>query len=78
MGWLVVEDLDTVLVLLPHLAGVLGGTPAVDGTAPLWRTIGQKLLGVSAFVALMRVAGRRALTWMLWRAPARVNCSPWL
>ena len=69
VGWLVVEDLVTVLVLvlLPPLAGVLGGTPAVDEAAPLWRMIGQTLLGVSAFIALMLIAGRRALPWMLWQ-----------
>ena len=69
VGWLVVEDLATVLVLvlLPPLAGVLGGAPAAEGAAPLWRTIGQTLLGVSAFIALMLVAGRRALPWMLWQ-----------
>ena len=69
VGWLVVEDLATVLVLvlLPPLAGVLGGAPAVEGTAPLWRTIGQTLLGVSAFIALMLIVGRRALPWMLWQ-----------
>ncbi|MEO8012720.1 MAG: YbaL family putative K(+) efflux transporter [Polaromonas sp.] len=69
VGWLVVEDLATVLVLvlLPPLAGVLGGAPAMEGAAPLWRTIGQTLLGVSAFIALMLVVGRRALPWMLWQ-----------
>jgi len=70
VGWLVVEDLATVLilVLLPPLAGLLGGAhaPAADGI-PLWRTIGQTLLEVSAFVALMLVAGRRALPWLLWQ-----------
>ena len=69
VGWLVVEDLVTVmvLVLLPPLAGVLGGAPSVEGAAPLWRTIGQTLLGVSAFIALMLIVGRRALPWMLWQ-----------
>ena len=70
VGWLVVEDLATVLVLvlLPPLAGVLGGTaaPAADAV-PLWRALGQTLLEVSAFVALMLVAGRRVLPWLLWQ-----------
>ena len=68
VGWLVVQDLLTVLVLvlLPPLAGVLGGTTApVEGAAPLWRTIGQTLLQVSAFIALMLIAGRRVLPWLL-------------
>ncbi|MDQ3060557.1 MAG: Kef family K(+) transporter [Pseudomonadota bacterium] len=69
VGWLVVEDLATVLVLvlLPPLAGVLGGTVANESGGPLWRTIAQTLLGVSAFIALMLIVGRRALPWLLWQ-----------
>ena len=71
VGWLVVEDLATVLVLvlLPPLAGVLGGSEAAHAAAakPLWITIGQTLLQVGAFLALMLIAGRRALPWMLWQ-----------
>ncbi|ACJ00253.1 YbaL family putative K(+) efflux transporter [Rhodospirillum centenum] len=75
VGWLVVEDLATVLVLvlLPPLAGILGGTaevgaavPAADGT-PLWMTLGLTLLQVSAFIALMLLVGRRLLPWLLWQ-----------
>ena len=68
VGWLVVQDLLTVmvLVLLPPLSGVLGGTAhSVAGAAPLWRTIGQTLLEVSAFIALMLIVGRRLLPWLL-------------
>lgn len=71
VGWLVVEDLATVLVLvlLPPLAGVLGGSAMVQTaeSKPLWTTIGQTLLQVSAFIALMLVAGRRVLPWLLWQ-----------
>jgi CPA2 family monovalent cation:H+ antiporter-2 len=70
VGWLVVEDLVTVvvLVLLPPLASILGGTPsAIETAAPLWRTIGQTLLQVAAFVGLMLIAGRRVLPWLLWQ-----------
>ncbi|QYF92948.1 Kef family K(+) transporter [Massilia sp. PAMC28688] len=68
IGWLVVEDLATVLVLvlLPPLAGLLGGTATV-ATGPLWLTIGKTLLGVSAFIALMLIVGKRALPWLLWQ-----------
>ena len=70
VGWLVVEDLACVLllVLMPPLAGVLGGANAgvADGK-PLWTTIGLTLLEVSAFIALMLVAGRRVLPWLLWQ-----------
>ena len=73
VGWLVVEDLVTVLVLvlLPPLAGVIGGAEAGAAVAtaarPLWVTIGQTLLQVAAFIALMLVAGRKLLPWVLWR-----------
>ncbi len=70
VGWLVVQDLVTVLVLvlLPPLAGVLGGpVAALAGAKPLWITIGQTLLQVSAFIALMLIVGRRALPWLLWQ-----------
>ncbi|MNZ49363.1 Inner membrane protein YbaL [compost metagenome] len=68
VGWLVVEDLVTVLVLvlLPPLAGVLGGEAVAAADAPpLWLTIGQTLLQVVAFIAVMLVAGRRILPWFL-------------
>lgn len=71
VGWLVVEDLATVLVLvlMPPLAGVLG-SPAMDSaaeTSPLWVTIGQTLLQAIAFIVLMLVVGRRVLPWLLWQ-----------
>lgn len=71
VGWLVVEDLVTVLVLvlLPPLANVLSGSDATLAAAakPLWVTIGQTLLQVAAFIALMLIAGRRILPWLLWQ-----------
>lgn len=70
VGWLVVEDLATVLVLvlLPPLASVLGGAVVASAEArPLWVTIGQTLLQVSAFIALMLIVGRRVLPWLLWQ-----------
>ncbi|MEW9897828.1 YbaL family putative K(+) efflux transporter [Chitinivorax sp. PXF-14] len=71
VGWLVVEDLATVLVLvlLPPLAGILGGSVAAPaaGDTPLWLAIGKTLLQVSAFIALMLVVGRRLLPWLLWQ-----------
>lgn len=69
VGWLVVEDLVMVLVLvlLPPLAAVLGGAaPAPGATAlPLWQTVLLTLFKVSAFIALMLGAGRRLLPWLL-------------
>jgi CPA2 family monovalent cation:H+ antiporter-2 len=71
VGWLIVEDLIMVLVLvmLPALAGLLGGkSPAVDSSAAygLWGTLGITLAKVAAFIALMLVAGRRAFPRLLW------------
>ena len=71
VGWLIVEDLVTVLalVLLPALAVTLGGrAPAVaDGAAPagLGMTIALTLGKVVAFLVVMLVVGRRAVPWML-------------
>jgi CPA2 family monovalent cation:H+ antiporter-2 len=70
VGWLIVEDLVTVLilVLLPSFATMLGGSNGTEAvTEPLWRTIGITLLLVSAFIALMLIVGRRVLPWLLWQ-----------
>ena len=68
VGWLVVEDLAMVLVLvlLPALAGPLGGAPAVQG-APLIETLLLTLGQVALFVVLMLVVGRRLFPWLLWQ-----------
>jgi CPA2 family monovalent cation:H+ antiporter-2 len=71
VGWLVVEDLVTVLVLvlLPPLAGMLGGTAGADhgGDVSLWRTLGITLLQVGGFIVLMLVVGRKLFPWILWQ-----------
>lgn len=71
VGWLVVEDLATVLVLvlLPPVAGLLGGS--TTGEAQNFQSIGitivQTLLQVAAFIALMLIVGRRVMPWLLWQ-----------
>jgi CPA2 family monovalent cation:H+ antiporter-2 len=67
VGWLVVEDLAMVLVLvlLPTLVAATGG--AGPATAGVWTMIAQTLLAVAAFVALMLLGGRRVLPWLLWQ-----------
>lgn len=75
IGWLIVEDLVTVLVLvmLPPLAGLLGGTTEAGVSndmgdvlkALLW-TLGK----VSMFIVLMLVVGARVIPWMLERTAA--------
>jgi len=69
VGWLVMEDLATVLVLvlLPPLAGILGGTVLVNTDAPLWLTVGKTLLQVVAFIAIMLFVGRRVIPWCIWQ-----------
>ncbi len=69
VGWLVVEDLITilVLVLLPSFAGMQGTGASIENTSPLWLIIGQSLLQIAAFIALMLVVGRRVMPWMLWQ-----------
>lgn len=71
VGWLVVEDLVMVLVLvlLPALAGLLApatGTPDTPADNSLWMALGTTLAKVSAFIALMLVVGRRVLPRVLW------------
>ncbi len=71
VGWLVVEDLVVVLilVLLPALAEALGGTAsAVPGSAEtsLGFTLATTLGKVAAFVVLTLVVGRRLLPKFLW------------
>ena len=74
VGWLIVQDLVTVLalVLLPPFAAIIGGTKATTaavstGSTSLWLTVGHTLLLVGAFVALMFIVGKRVLPWLLWQ-----------
>ncbi|HEX8787221.1 MAG TPA: YbaL family putative K(+) efflux transporter [Telluria sp.] len=69
VGWLVVEDLVTVLVLvlLPALAGPLGGHGEGGPGGSLWLALGKTLLSVGAFIAFMLLVGRKLFPWFLWR-----------
>src|SRR5690606_2990157 len=71
VGWLVVEDLAMVLVLvlLPPLAAINGSGVGLEEEAagqPLWQALGKTMLMVSIFVALMLVVGRKILPRILW------------
>jgi CPA2 family monovalent cation:H+ antiporter-2 len=68
VGWLVVEDLITVLVLvlMPPLAAILGGVNSAVSTLPLWQTLSFTVLQVTAFIAFMLILGKRLLPWILW------------
>ncbi len=81
VGWLIVEDLVMVLslVLIPPLAGLLGGTamPVAEeaeavaevtsniGIGPIAATVLITLAKAAAFVALMLIIGRRVIPWVL-------------
>ena len=69
VGWLIVEDLAMVLVLvlLPPLAGWLGSTSAPAAAGSLWITLVWTLGQVMMFVALMLIGGRRFFPWLLWQ-----------
>jgi CPA2 family monovalent cation:H+ antiporter-2 len=68
VGWLVVEDLAMVLVLvlLPALAPSLGGKAAAGDRGALL-TIAITLARVGGFVAFMLIVGRRLFPWILWQ-----------
>lgn len=75
VGWLVVEDIATVLilVLLPPVAQIMGVTPGGGEAAePMTASgiayvIASTLLHVVAFVAIMMVVGRKSIPWVLWQ-----------
>lgn len=75
VGWLVVEDIATVLilVLLPPVAQIIGVTPGGGEAAePMTASgiayvIASTLLHVVAFVAIMMVVGRKFIPWVLWQ-----------
>jgi monovalent cation:H+ antiporter-2, CPA2 family len=73
VGWLIVEDLVMilVLVLLPTLSSFTQSNPADTTTVAttskdVWIAVGWTLAKVSAFVALMLIVGRRLLPKVLW------------
>jgi CPA2 family monovalent cation:H+ antiporter-2 len=69
VGWLVVEDMVMVLalVLLPPLAGILGGSGDSVNTTALLKTLGYTLGQIAIFVALMLIVGKRLFPWILWQ-----------
>jgi CPA2 family monovalent cation:H+ antiporter-2 len=70
VGWLVVEDLAmvVVLVLLPVLVGMAGsGGATAESGRSVWSALAGTLLAVGGFVALMLLGGRRVLPWLLWQ-----------
>ncbi|HEY7240632.1 MAG TPA: cation:proton antiporter [Burkholderiales bacterium] len=70
VGWLIVQDLITVLVLvlLPTLASMAGGkaNAGTAGDQGLGLALAITLVKIAAFFAVMAVAGRRLLPRLLW------------
>ena len=70
VGWLIVEDFAMVLtlVLLPPVAGLLGGageTANAADTSEIVRALGITFAKVAAFVALMLLIGRQVIPRVL-------------
>ena len=68
VGWLIVEDVATVfiLVLLPAVAGILGGNvDPLRAESSLAFAIGKTSLEIIGFIAFMLIVARRALPWLL-------------
>ncbi|USE82855.1 cation:proton antiporter [Acinetobacter tibetensis] len=76
VGWLLVEDLVMVLVLvlLPATAVLLGGESmtAHGGNDNIWLTLGLTLLKVAGFIAFMLIVGKR-LVPMIMQVVARLG-----
>jgi CPA2 family monovalent cation:H+ antiporter-2 len=68
IGWLIVQDLVMVLllVLLPPLAGILGGDAGEGATRGVGASLLITFLKVGTFVVLMLVVGRRVFPRILW------------
>ncbi len=69
VGWLVVEDLVMVLVLvmLPAFAALDDVAAGTAKPINLWLVLGKTLGLVAVFVALMLVVGKRVFPWLLWQ-----------
>jgi monovalent cation:H+ antiporter-2, CPA2 family len=69
VGWLVVEDLAMVLVLvlLPAFSPWLGGDASAAPEHPLAAAIAITLGQVALFIAFMLVIGKRIFPWLLWQ-----------
>jgi len=68
VGWLLVQDLVMVLVLviLPPIASLLGGSAADSSGRGIAATLAITFAKVGAFVVLMLVVGKRLFPRILW------------
>ncbi len=68
VGWLIVEDLVMVLVLvlLPPMAAILGGRADTGSTEGIGMTLLVTFAKVGSFIVLMLLVGRRLFPRLLW------------
>jgi CPA2 family monovalent cation:H+ antiporter-2 len=59
IGWLVFEDLATILILI-LMPGLASGAGGVD-----WTSLGLTLLKAAAFVAILLFVGKKLIPWIL-------------
>jgi CPA2 family monovalent cation:H+ antiporter-2 len=69
VGWLIVEDLITVvaLVALPVIAGAFGSGSSSGGVGSIAATLGFTFLKVAVFAAVMLIGGKRLIPFLLGR-----------
>jgi len=69
VGWLIVEDILTViaLVIVPMMASeaALGSGADADAAEPWWMTVAWALAKLAALVAIVLLGGSRAVPWIL-------------
>lgn len=71
VGWLIVEDIFTIILLV--LIPVLGGAGSADSDGAgvpetsLWITLGMAMVKLAALVAVVLFAGSRVIPWALVR-----------
>lgn len=69
IGWLIVEDLAMVIVLvfLPFLSYWVTGTSAANSDKEFWLTLAITVFKISSFIAIMLLVGRWLLPRLLWQ-----------
>ncbi|TMG84579.1 MAG: Kef family K(+) transporter [Betaproteobacteria bacterium] len=72
VGWLIVQDLLMVLVLvvLPGLAPVMGAAGTAPAAGALVMLLAASVGRAALFIVLMLVVGRRVIPWLLWQVAA--------
>ena len=73
-GWLIVEDIAMVfvLVMIPALAPLLAGTGNVSSTEVIY-LLGKTSVQIIAFVAIMLLLGRKIIPWSLHKVVGTGN-----